>query len=334
MTFDIANPLGLLLLPLIVLPFLSHGQSSIAYPSLTLLPTDRLSDIISVVLRLLAGMCIAAIVLGVSGLFRAEESVERIGQGAQMVMLLDSSGSMDKPFVTGNENSARGGVWGTYTSKGQIARRLLAKYVAQRKQDMFALFLFSSNPIAVLPLTEKQAVVQAAIAAGSIERGLATTNLGGGLIQALEFFEGKPFTGSRIVMLVSDGAATLTIPVQDRIKQLMEKYQVTLYWLYLRARYSPGLYTEMDAATAEEIAPEQLVHKFFSGLGLPYRAFSAENPEALQEAITEVNKLQNLPIRYQDIIPKRDLSGWCYGIALSLMLLLLAAKFSELLVWR
>jgi mxaC protein len=332
--FGLADPLGLLLLPLILLPFLSHGQTSLVYSSLPLLPADRLSDIIGLLLRLLAAACIAAIILGVSGLFRSEETVERIGQGAQMVMLLDSSGSMDRPFVTGNEKSARAGVWGTYTSKGQIARRLLAEYASQRKQDMFAMFVFSGNPIAVLPFTEKQAVVQAAIAAGSIERGLATTNLGGGLIRSLEFFEDKPFTGSRIVMLVSDGAATLTIPVQDRIKQLMEKHQVTLYWIYLRAKYSPGLYTEMKTETAQEIAPEQLVHKFFSGMGLPYRAFSAENPEALQEAITEVNKLQNLPIRYRDIIPKRDLSEWCYGIALSLLIFLLAAKLSELQAWR
>ena len=196
------------------------------------------------------------------------------------------------------------------------------------------MFVFSGNPIAVLPLTEKQEVVQAAIAAGSIERGLATTNLGGGLIQALEFFEGKPFTGSRIVMLVSDGAATLTIPIQDRIKLLMEKHRVTLYWIYLRAKYSPGLHTEMDTSTAEEIAPEQLVHKFFSELGLPYRAYSAENPKALKEAITEVDRLQNLPIRYTDILPKRDLSGWCYGAALSLMFFVFAARISEIQLWR
>jgi mxaC protein len=285
-------------------------------------------------LRLIAAACIVAIVLGVSGLHEKEESVDRIGQGAQMVMLLDSSGSMDRLFVSGNEKSARAAVWGTYTSKGQIARRLLAEYAAQRKQDMFAMFVFSGNPIAVFPLTEKQAVVQAAIAAGSIERGLATTNLGGGLIQSLEFFEGKPFTGSRIVMLVSDGAATLTIPVQDRIKQLMKKHQVTLYWIYLRTKFSPGLDTELDAAMAEEIAPEQLVHKFFSEMGLPYRAYSAENPEALQEAIAEVNRLQNLPIRYKDILPKRDLSGWCYGFAFSLMALIFAARLSEIQVWR
>ena len=330
----VAYPLGLLLLPFVLLPFLSHGQTSIAYSSLSRLPIDRLSDLVNIILKLVTAASIVAIVLGVSGLHQTKETVERIGQGAQMIMLIDSSGSMDRPFVTGNDHSSRAGYWGTYSSKGQIARRLLAEYAAQRKQDMFAMFVFSGNPIAVLPFTEKQAVVQAAIAAGSIERGLASTNLGGGLIQSLEYFEGKPFTGSRIVMLVSDGAATLTIPIQDRIKQLMEKHQVTLYWIYLRDRHSPGLYTEMEAAMAEEIAPEQLVHKFFSELGLPYRAFSAENPDALQDAITEVNKLQNLPIRYQDVIPKRDLSQWCYGIALALILLLTAAKLSEIRAWH
>ncbi|MGE4657632.1 MAG: vWA domain-containing protein [Gammaproteobacteria bacterium] len=330
----VTHPLGLLLLPLVFLPFLAHGQTTVAYSSLSLLPVDRLSYVISLLLRLLAATFIAAIVLGVSGLFRSEEAVERIGQGAQTVMLIDSSGSMDRPFASGKENIARVAKWGTYTSKGQVARRLLAEYASQRKQDMFALFVFSGNPIAVLPLTEKQAVVQAAIAAGSIERGLATTDLGAGLIQSLEFFKDKPFTGSRIVMLVSDGAARLTVSVQDQIKNLMEKHRVSLYWIYLRALHSPGLYVEMEADIAQRIAPEQLVHKFFSEMGLPYRAFSAENPEALQEAIAHVNKLQNLPIRYTDTIPKQDLSGWCYGIALSLLILLFQAKFIEIRQWH
>lgn len=332
--FGFADPLGLILLPLALLPLVVHGQSAVAYSSIALLPVDRLSDALNWILRLLAAISVIAIVLGISGLFRSEESVARIGQGAQTVILLDSSGSMDTPFVIGNEKNSRVPKWGTYTSKGQIARRLLAQYAAQRTQDMFALFLFSGNPIPVLSLTEKQVVVQAAIAAGSIERSLASTDLGTGLIRSLEFFDGKAFTGSRIVMLVSDGAATLTIPVQDQIKRLLKKHRVTLYWFYLRTESSPGLDTEMATATAQQIAPEQLVHKFFSEMELPYRAFPAENPQALQQAIAEVNKLQNLPIRYTDIVPKRDLSPWCFGIALSLLLMLASTKFCELQEWH
>ncbi len=332
--FGLAQPLGLLLLPLALLPLLLHGQHSVPYSALGMLPADRLSAALDLLLRLLGAGCVIAIVLGVCGLFLAEETVERIGRGAHTVMLIDSSGSMDRPFVSGNDRSSRVGKWGTYTSKGQVARRLLAEYAAQRPQDMFALFLFSGNPIPVLPLTEKHDVIQAAIAAGSIERGLASTDLGNGLIRSLEFFEGRPFTGSRIVMLVSDGAARLTVPEQDRIKHLLEKHRVTLYWIYLRDRHAPGLFTEMALDTAAQIAPEQLVHKFFSEMGRPYRAFPAENPEALQQAIAAVDKLQNLPIRYTDVIPRRDLSAWCFGAALGGVLLLAAARLLEVRQWH
>jgi len=329
----LATPLALWLLPLALLPLLLHGQKTLVYSSLALLPVDRLSDVFDWSLRVIAVLAVVATVLGIAGLFRAEQTLERIGEGAQIVMLIDSSGSMDRPFVSGNKGTSRVPVWGTYQSKGQIARTLLAEFAARRRHDMFALFVFSSNPIAVLPLTAKQAAIQAAIAAGNIERGLATTDLGAGLIRSLEFFKGKPFTGSRIVMLLSDGSAVLTIPMQDQIRNLLEQYRVTLYWLYMRDQNSPGLYTRIDGAGAEAIAPEQQVHKFFSAMGLPYRAFSAEGPTALKDAIDEVDSLQNLPIRYQDVIPKQDLSGWCYALAGGCLIIVLVARGMEVQTW-
>ncbi len=333
--FGFAHHLGLMLLPLALLPFLFHGQKSVAYSSLALLPTDRTSDLANLLLRLLASLCIAALVFGISGFFQSEKKIERIGQGAQTVLLLDSSGSMDKPFYdkkknkTAAESAAK---FGTYESKGQTARRILADYASQRQQDMFSLFVFSGNPIAVLPLTEKQDLVQAAIAAGSIEKGLASTDLAAGLIRSLEFFEDKPFAGSRILMLVSDGAARLSMVAQEKIKYLMEKHRVTLYWFYLRGYNGPNLFEEID--NKEKSTPEQVVHKFFSDMKSPYRAYSVENPDALNDAVIEVGKLQNLPIHYQDIIPKRDLSNWCYGIAFTLLFLLTAAKLFEIQRWR
>jgi mxaC protein len=331
--FEFEHPLALLLLPLALVPVFIHGQSPLVHAAVGLLPTDTLSRALDVGLRLLGAAAIVAIVCGIAGLYRAEQRVERIGQGAQNVLLIDSSGSMDSLFAVGNDTRGRAAVWGTYTSKGQVARRLLAEYAARRPQDMFALFLFSGNPIPVLPLTAKQDIVQAAIGAGAIERGLASTDLANGLIRSLQFFEGRPFTGSRIVMLVSDGAARLTVPQQDRIKYLLEKYRVTLYWIYLRTQFSPGLFADVDAATADDIVPEQAVHAFFSGMGLPYRAFSAEDPAALKDAIAEVDALQNLPMRYEDVIPRRDLTPWCHGAGLALLLLVLGARTMELDRW-
>ena len=135
-------------------------------------------------------------------------------------------------------------------------------------------------------------------------------------------------------MLFSDGSAVLTLPMQEQIKFLMERYRVSLYWIYLRTLNSPGLFKEMDVSVARNIAPEQLVHKFFVDSGLPYRAFSAEDPEALEAAIREVEKLQNLPMHYVETIPRRDLSPYCYALSLVLLTLLIAAKLSEVNRWR
>ncbi|HMM77871.1 MAG TPA: vWA domain-containing protein [Gammaproteobacteria bacterium] len=327
--FGLEQPLALLLLPLALLPLVFHGQRPLAHASLASLPRDPLSAAVDCSLRAVGAASIVALTLGIAGVYRAEETVERIGLGAQVVMLIDSSGSMDRPYVIGNKGTSRAPVWGTYRSKGQIARELLAAYAARRPQDMNALFVFSSNPIAVLPLTDKPAAIRAAIEAGTIERGLATTDLGAGIIRSLEFFAQQPFTGSRIMLLVSDGSAVLTIPIQDRIRNLLEQYRVTLYWLYMRDQHSPGLQPGRNGATA----PEQQVHAFFSGMGLPYRAFAAEDPSALRDAIAEVDRLQNLPIRYQDIVPRVDLSGWCYALALAGLLVSLLARLAEVDAW-
>ncbi|MGR8918792.1 MAG: vWA domain-containing protein [Gammaproteobacteria bacterium] len=332
--FEFTVPAALLLSVLAIVPLLSTGQASLPYSACAMVPDDRLSTLLDWFLRLLMAACIISIVFGVAGLHRSAHAVEKVGQGAQMVVLLDSSGSMDRPFASLAKTRGRAPVWGTYESKGQTARRLLAKFVEQRPQDLFAIFSFSRNPIEVVPLTNKQEVVKSAIRAGGIERGLGTTDLAAGLMRASAFFRDRPFTGSRIVMLFSDGSAALTLPMQDQIKYLMERYKVTLYWIYLRDIYSPGLFKEVDAELAEKIAPEQLVHKFFVQSGLPYRAFSADDPEALQDAIREVGQLQDLPMHYSDVVPRKDLSPYCYGVALALLSVLIIARVSEVSRWQ
>lgn len=332
--FEFSTPAALLLALLAVIPLVVTSQASLPYSTCEIVPEDRLSTITDWLLRLLMAACIVSIVLGIAGLHRPAQSVEKVGQGAQTVVLLDSSGSMDRPFASLAKNRGRAPYWGTYESKGQTARRLLGEFVDQRPQDLFAIFSFSRNPIEVVPLTNKQEVVKAAIKAGSVERGLGTTDLAAGLMRAAAFFRDRPFTGSRIIMLFSDGSAVLTLPMQEQITYLMERYKVTLYWIYLRDIYTPGLFKEIDEELARKISPEQLVHKFFLESGLPYRAFSAEDPSALQDAIEEIGRLQNLPLHYSDVIPRRDLSPWCYGVALVLLGLLIVARLCEVSAWR
>ena len=68
-------------------------------------------------------------------------------------------------------------------------------------------------------------------------------------------------------------------------------------------------------------------------MGAPYKAYTAASPLALEQAISDVARLQNLPLRYQQLIPRRDLSQECFALAIGLLGVLIMAKLAEREQW-
>ena len=135
-------------------------------------------------------------------------------------------------------------------------------------------------------------------------------------------------------MLVSDGGDRLDADTRDRIAYLTHKLRVSVYWLYLRSANSPGLTRGADdSEAASDSVPEMLLHRFFQTLQTPYHAYEAGDAQALRHAIDDVDRLENLPITYQDLMPRRDLAAWAYALALAAVLLLLAAQRLEIRRW-
>lgn len=344
MSFDDAWLLWLL--PLAALPLLVPSNAALANGWLAFAPRDRASSVIGWTLRAAAVLALAALVFASAGPHRPETTVERIGQGAEIVLVLDRSRSMDQGFAGAPRRAPAGrgpeaidyyfsqGPARLRESKGKVARQLLAEFTAQRPDDRFALVVFSALPMRVLDFTSKPEIVQAAITAGNIGRGLSETNIGLALENALALFEGRPYTGSRIVMLVSDGGDRVDLEVRERLAAAARKQRVAIYWLYLRSGNSPGLAAEEGrSAAAADSVPELMLHGFFSSLSTPYRAYEAGDSEALQQAIADVNRLENLPMTYPDLIPQRDLAPWCHAAALACVLLLLGANLAEVRRW-
>jgi mxaC protein len=330
MSIFFASPWLLLLLPMALLPWLLPRGRALVYPWLALIPRDRLSTATDWTLRACASAGLILLTLGASGPYRSAQQVERIGEGAQIVLLLDRSRSMDEPFggqPFDNPLETRG-----FESKGQVARRLLTRFVGSRRNDMYGMVVFSTRPIVALPLTDQPDLVAAAIDAGNVGRGLAETEVGAGLLAALDYFEGRPYTGSRLIMLISDGGARLDLATQTRVRSLLKRHQVALYWLFIRSRNSPGI---GDAARAadEATAPARALHEYFSSLETPYRVYDAENPAALARAIADVSRLQSLPIVYHEAIPRRSLAGYCLACGLALIGLLVIVHLLELRKW-
>src|SRR3569833_2331064 len=111
-----------------------------------LLPADAVSHALGVLLRVAASLAILSCVLGAAGPYKPETLSERVGHGAQIVVLLDRSRSMDLSFA----NPRGDGVTLVRDSKGKAARRLLARFAANRPNDLIALMEFTNIPIRVM----------------------------------------------------------------------------------------------------------------------------------------------------------------------------------------
>ncbi len=346
-SFD--HPWVLWLLPLAALPLLARPGEALTHAWTALLPRDAASRMLGAALRGVGVLALAALIVAMAEPYRPEYDVERVGTGAEIVLVLDRSRSMDQGFA-GARSAARA-IKGTgpeaidyyasqsparlRDSKGKVARQMLAEFAAGRPADRFGMVVFSTLPIRVLELTQKREAVQAAIDAGNIGRGLSETNIGLALQSALSFFDEQPYTGSRIVMLVSDGGDRLDPDVAERIAHLARKHRVAIYWIYLRSANRPGLTLEAgDSPESAATVPEYLLHRFFGSIGTTYHAYEAGTPDALQEAIDAVNQLENLPITYLDTMPRRELAAIFDATALGAVALLLLASLVEIRRWH
>lgn len=325
MSIGFLQPWALALLILAPVPWFRRGQKALAYSSLSMVPADRLSQVIDTALRLAGCVVFASLAIGMAGPYRREQVVDRIGTGAHIVLLLDRSSSMNENF-TGRYLGAR-----STESKSAMARKLISEFVGRREHDLFGMVAFAAAPIYVLPLTEDRQAVQAAIAAAG-GRGHGVTHIAPGLAMALDFFVDTPHKGSRIVLLVSDGAARIDEQTRDRLRQTFQETGTTLYWIYLRNPTSAPL-TEKPDNPNETTTPEYFLNEYFESLDIPYRAFEAENPNAMEKAIAEVERLENLPLPYQERLPRVDLSNSFYAMALVLLLVLMAFRMLEVKTW-
>ncbi|KQT14599.1 hypothetical protein ASG40_04555 [Methylobacterium sp. Leaf399] len=317
----VSTPWVLWLLPLALVPLVASSQRVTPVPAIAAAPSDGASRIVGCMLRTSGIFAIAGLVLALAGPYRHGETVTRIGIGAQVSILVDRSGSMNETFA-GRQPS------GEEESKAAASRRILGDFVGSRAHDLFAVTAFSTAPMLVVPMTDRHEAVRAAIAA--IDRpGLDYTNVARGLAMGLSQFGVQGASVSRALLLVSDGAAVIDPRVQGALRAEFARIRPNLYWLFLRTKGSAGIADKPTGEDTPQAAPERHLDLFFKSLGTPYRAFEAEGPQAVADAIAQIERLERDPIPYTEQRPRRDLSGFAYGLSLLGLLALVAAKLAE-----
>jgi mxaC protein len=308
----------LLFLPLFVSLFRDCG-----YPALRGIPADSLSRLISVGITTTALIAFTSTLLGLAGPYRVGQMTERLGTGSNIVILIDRSDSMNTDFA--GRQPAEG-----EQSMASAASRLLREFVDRRQHDRFGVAGFSTAPMMISPLTDQRGAVLAAIDAMD-SPGLSRTNVGLGLALAQSMFPDAAAPGSRAILLVSDGAAVVDPKVQERLRIAFAREETNLYWLFLRAAGNRSIYDQPKSSQRDtpQAMPERHLDLFFKSLGVPYRAFEAESPDAIEQAIQEIGSLESAPFPYQEKTPRVDLTGLCYTLAVFTVLLLIAAKWLQ-----
>lgn len=313
---------GLLLLaPLALVPLLRSALQTSSVSSLECAPEDGLSSFVDHALKLVGAIALAASLIGAAGPFLPGEEIERSGEGAEIVMLIDRSGSMNETFAGRNPS-------GGEVSKAAAAKDILQTFLDGRRHDLIGVAAFSTSPMLVTPLTDHPGAIKAAIDA--IDRpGLDYTNIGRGLAMALSMFYASESDRSRALLLISDGAGVIDPKIQEDLRADFRKINVNLYWLFLRTEGSRGIHDVDSDADSPQAAPERHLDLYFKSLGVPYRAFEADSPKATQEALRQIDRLERRPMRYFEKLPRRDVAPFFFAVAFLAALLLLAAKLSE-----
>lgn len=328
----------LLLLPLVLLPLIRHRSDTLSYSWTTLLPQDSVGKYAEWLWRILAFLSLLAVIVGLASPGRSETSIEHIGTGAEISIVMDRSSSMDAFIHRNGANPGKLTSKQDYVavriplSKNDVLRKALGWLLTQRPNNRYALTLFNSAAMRVTPFTDDVAIVQSALDASDIGRGPSKTNMGQGLLAAIEAFEGRDYTGSRVIMLVSDGGAKLDQETRQAISDGLRRNRISLYFIYIESSpNSPNL--ELVGTDVDSSLEEVALHVFFKGLDVEYQVFQAADPDSLTNAVKSIDAQQNLPLTYLERIPREDYSRAFFVSALILCGLLLLLSMTQKVNW-
>lgn len=315
---SLLHPWALLLLPLVVTPFIFKSHQGQLYSWIEIMPEDKVSEMANLVVKIITALILLTIILAIASPQGESKKEQKVGKGAQTVLVIDRSVSMDHPFA-GQSNSGRAA-----EIKSAAARRLITAFIDSRPDDMMGVVGFTNSALYGMKITSNRDAIHAAINAAT-GSALNQTNIGAGITQAVGLFDHIQSSGSRAVILLSDGAGKLSPHVKYKINKQFAEKKLNLYWIVLREPDDISIFTKNSSV--ENVMPDSIVlDRYFKSLKIKYKAFEADNPTALESALQYIDSKEKNLIQYSITIPGRDYSKTLIVIAIILSLLILVIK--------
>lgn len=321
------HPWALLLLPVALLPFWFRSHQGQMYSWLEIIPEDRFSDIAHLVVKTITAIILASIVLALSSPHGPDQKIQKLGKGAQTVLVVDRSVSMELPFA-GDATSGRAA-----EIKSAAARRLITQFVQSRPDDMVGVVAFTNSALYGVKITTNRDAIYSAINAAT-SSGINQTNIGAGITDAVSLFDHIQSSGSRAIILLSDGAGKLSPRVKQKISDQLTSKKLNLYWIVLREPDDISIFNNNQSYPEGNAPPAIELDQYFKSLKIKYKAYEADNPTALQSALQDIDSREKNIIQYTVSIPGHDYTSDLILIALVLSVLILIVKNLRVHSWQ
>ena len=311
-----AHPLWLILLPLSALPFIASISDKTAISNIKIFEQDGISKKITMLCRSLMSLIIVLLIVILANPWSKSTSITEIGKGAQLVFLIDRSVSMAKPFIGDDDNKSE--------IKSLAARRILKDFISQRPSDMIGIVGFSNSALYASKITKNRSYTYAAIDAAT-GSSINQTNIGSGITSGLFMFSEIETTGSQALVLLSDGAGKISKRVKERIAEMLNEKKINLYWIIIKEPNDVSLFSGNTYLEGREPTVIKL-DNFFQSLNTEYKAYEAENPDALSSAIADIDQKEKKPIKIERDIPGKNYNPSILKLLFVLIVSLIAIK--------
>ena len=312
----IMHPLWLILIPLVALPFLVSISDKTAISNIKIFEQDGISKKITLLCRFLMALIIFLLILVLANPWSKSTTITQIGKGAQLVFLIDRSVSMAKPFIGDDDNKSE--------IKSLATRRILKDFISQRPSDMIGIVGFSNSALYASKITKNRNYTYAAIDAAT-GSAINQTNIGSGITSGLFMFSEIETSGSQALVLLSDGAGKISKRVKERIAEMFSEKKINFYWIIIREPNDVSLFSGNTYLEGREPTVIKL-DKFFRSLNTEYKAYEAENPDALSSAIADIDQKEKKPIKIERDIPGKNYNPSILKLLLAVILSLIAIK--------
>lgn len=262
-------------------------------------PTFRLR--LARMLPALRVLAVVMLVIAVAGPRRGDANAVVPGEGIDIALSLDISGSMETKFG------------GSGQTRLQVTKDVIREFIKGRSNDRIGLVVFERDALPLAPPTLDYTALDSLLA--GVENGLLPdgTGIGVGLATALNMLQDST-AASRVVILLTDGQHNADSITPEDAANLAVSLHVRVYTIGV---VSPG------TAGSAQVDSDLLAAVADRTGG---RFFSADSPKALADIYDEIGRLETSKVGREHFEQFSELAPWFAAAGAALLALELVLR--------